>query len=59
MLLRDYLEPLVGRTVDGIERVLWLLLSERCAPGYKIERFNDVSSAFQFTPVKEASSTPR
>jgi hypothetical protein len=55
MLLRDYLEPIVGRTVDDMERLLWLLFSERCAPGYKIERSNDHGTAFQFAPARVAS----
>jgi hypothetical protein len=38
-----------------MERLLWLLLSERYAPGYKIERSKDHSPAFQFAPVKVAS----
>jgi hypothetical protein len=38
--------------VDDIEHMIWLLLSETCAPGYRIERFSGGSAAFRYGPVK-------
>jgi len=52
--LRAYLEPLVDRMVDDIAHLLWLLHSERCAPGYTLKRYDESGSAFRFAPVKLA-----
>jgi hypothetical protein len=51
--LRQCLEPIVPVAIDYMERMTALLLGERCADGYKMERYNDgASSGFQFALVK-------
>lgn len=51
--LRKCLEPIVPLAIDYIERLIALLLGERCAKDYKIERYADSAvSGFKFAPVK-------
>jgi hypothetical protein len=51
--LRNLLEPIVPDAIDYSERLIALLFGERCAKGYKIERYPPGDgSAFQFAPLK-------
>jgi hypothetical protein len=50
--LRDYLEELMPRMVDEMERFIWLFLAEKCAAGYRLERFDDGASSFRYAPVR-------
>ena len=53
--LRQYIEPVVPLAIDHVERMIALLLGERCVAGYRIERYNgDVGAGFRFAPVKIA-----
>jgi len=56
--LRKVLEPLVPVTIDFLERLIALLFGERCASGYKIDRYPaDEGSGFTFAAVRIDRST--
>lgn len=51
--LRQALEPIVPLAIDHIERMIALLMGERCGPGYRIEHYQEsAGSGFRFAPVK-------